>query len=71
MADMEINAVITFTDGQTMEVQSTVGQITGAIRGATNPHIPLAKVVDERGRNVWINADHIRSIEAYERGERF
>ena len=71
MADIEINAVITFTDGTTMEVQSTVGQITGAISGATNPPIPLAKIVDERGRNVWVNADYIRSIEAYEPGEPF
>jgi uncharacterized protein YlzI (FlbEa/FlbD family) len=66
MAEVEINAVITLIDDKAMHVQDTVGQIDGAIREATNPRIPLIKVTDPRGHEVWINADHIRSVEAYD-----
>ncbi len=31
----------------------------------TTPHIPLIKVVDEHGVDLWINANHIRTFHEF------
>jgi hypothetical protein len=63
MADTETGAVITFDDGSTKNLRSTVEDIEGAIGGITMPIVvPMIKVVDEDGREVWINVNHIREL---------
>ena len=63
MADSNINAVITFSNDQRMDVQSTVQQIEDAVGGITVPNIiPSIKVVDAGGREVRINVNYIREI---------
>jgi uncharacterized protein YlzI (FlbEa/FlbD family) len=65
MPDTEINTVITFTDDKRMDVQSTVEQITTAIETQKRMSLPVIKVVDAHGDEVWINANHIRAFKAY------
>ena len=63
MTDNKINAVITFSNDQRMDVRSTVQQIEDAVGGITVPNIiPSIKVVDAGGREVRINVNHIREI---------
>jgi hypothetical protein len=63
LTDNKINAVITFSNDQRMDVQSTVQQIEDAVGGITVPNIiPSIKVVDAGGREVRINVNHIREI---------
>jgi hypothetical protein len=64
--DNEIKAEIVFDDNEMMEVQSTVGAITSEIEGQKNLALPLIKVADADGNEVWINANHIRTIKAYD-----
>jgi hypothetical protein len=65
-----INAVITFSNDERMDVQSTVQQIEDAIGGITVPNIiPVIKVVDVSGRVVRINVNHIREIREYDPAE--
>jgi hypothetical protein len=61
MAD-EIKAEIVFGDNEMMEVQSTVVEITSEIEGQKSLALPLIKVADADGNEVWINATHIRMI---------
>jgi hypothetical protein len=61
MADNEIKAEIIFDDNEMM-VQSTVAEITSEIEGQKSLALPLIKVLDEDGAEVWINANHIRMI---------
>jgi hypothetical protein len=63
LADSKINAVITFSNDQRMDLQSTVQQIEAAIGSITVPNIiPVIKVVDADGREVRINVNTIREI---------
>jgi hypothetical protein len=62
MADTEIKAEIIFDDNEMMEVQSTVAEITSEIEGQKSLALPLIKVLDEDGAEVWLNANHIRMI---------
>jgi hypothetical protein len=65
-----INAVITFSNDERMDVQSTVQQIEDAIGDITVPNIiPVIKVVDVSGRVVRINVNHIREIREYDPAE--
>jgi hypothetical protein len=57
--------LIVFDDGVGMYTQSTVEQISDAIATVTSSRIPLIKVLDQDGAEIWINADHIR---AFQRG---
>jgi hypothetical protein len=68
MADNENKAVIVFADGESIYVQSTVKQIHDEIGGATTPHIPIIKVVDEHGVDLWVNANHIRVFHEFVAG---
>lgn len=71
MTDNKINAVITFSSDQRMDVQSTVQQIEDAIGGVTVPNvIPSIKVVDAGGREVRINVNYIREIRKSDPTER-
>jgi hypothetical protein len=66
MADEETNAVIVLDTGKPLKVQSTVKQINAEIEGRKNLTLPLIPVVDEHGREVWINANHIIAFQEYE-----
>jgi uncharacterized protein YlzI (FlbEa/FlbD family) len=70
MDDTEINTVITFADGKHMDVQSTVDQITAEIETQKRMSLPVIKVVDPRGDEVWINANHVRAFKAYDLSQR-
>jgi len=62
MADNEIKAEIVFENNEMIEVQSTVVEITSAIEGQKNLALPMIKVPDADGKEIWINANHIRMI---------
>jgi hypothetical protein len=62
MADNEIKAEIIFESNEMMEVQSTVVEITSDIEGQKNLALPMIKVADADGNEIWINANHIRMI---------
>ena len=64
VADNEAKAEIVFDDNETMEVQNTVLDVTSEIEGQKRMALPLIKVVNEDGAEVWINATHIRMIKA-------
>jgi len=71
LADSKINAVITFSNDERIELQSTVQQIEDAVGAITVPNIiPAIKVVDARGREVRINVNHIREIRESDPAER-
>lgn len=71
MTNNKINAVITFSSDQRMDVQSTVQQIEDAVGGVTVPNvIPSIKVVDAGGREVRINVNYIREIRKSDPTER-
>jgi hypothetical protein len=62
MADNEIKAEIIFENDEMMEVQSSVVEIRGDIEGQENLALPMIKVADVHGNEIWINANHIRLI---------
>ena len=62
MADNEIKAEIVFENDELMEVQSSVVEIRGDIEGQKNLALPMIKVADVHGNEIWINANHIRMI---------
>ena len=64
MADNAIKAEIIFDDNEMMEVQSTVLEVTSEIEGQKSLALPLIKVLDEDGAEVWLNATHIRMVKA-------
>ncbi len=66
MADEETNAVIVLDTGKPLKVQSTVKEINAEIEGRKNLTLPMIPVVDEDGREVWINANHIIAFQEYE-----
>jgi hypothetical protein len=66
MADDAIKAEIIFGDNQMMELRSTVAEINSEIEGQKRLAVPVIKVVDAVGKEVWINATHIRTIKAYD-----
>jgi hypothetical protein len=58
--------VIVLDTGKPLKVQSTVKQINAEIEGRKNLTLPMIPVVDEHGREVWINANHIIAFQEYE-----
>jgi hypothetical protein len=64
VADNAIKAEIIFDDNEMMEVQSTVLEVTSEIEGQKSLSLPLIKVLDEDGAEVWLNATHIRMVKA-------
>jgi hypothetical protein len=69
MADSEKKAVIVLDDGKLVYVQSTTAQINSEIEKRKSLNLPVIPVVDERGREVWLNANHITSFYEYEPGQ--
>lgn len=47
-------------------MQSTVEQIKQELDGVTTSHIPLIKVVNQNGDEVWLNANHIRAFKVHD-----
>jgi hypothetical protein len=64
VADDAIKAEIVFDNNETMEVQSTVQEVRTEIEGQKRMALPLIKVLDHDGAEVWLNATHIRMIKA-------
>jgi hypothetical protein len=64
VADNAIKAEIIFDNNEMMEVQSTVLEVTSEIEGQKSLSLPLIKVLDEDGAEVWLNATHIRMVKA-------
>ncbi len=55
------------TSGKSHNLSSTIEEIENAIDGSTTRHIPLIKVVDVMGHDVWVNANQIEAIQVYAR----
>ena len=68
MADNEKNAVIILDSGKHFNVQSTIKEIEGAVEANAMVPLPVIKVVDESGREIWINANHIAAVHEYVSG---
>jgi hypothetical protein len=69
MADNEKNAVIILDSGKHFNVQSTIKEIEGAVEAKTMVPLPVIKVVEESGREIWINANHIAAFHEYVSGQ--
>jgi hypothetical protein len=69
MADNGRNAVVVLDDGNALYAQSTVKQISGEIEDRKNLNLPMIPVLNERGQEVWINANHITAYYEYESGQ--
>jgi len=68
MADNEKNAVIILDSGKHFNVQSTIKEIEGAVEANAMVPLPVIKVVDESGREIWVNANHIAVFHEYVSG---
>jgi uncharacterized protein YlzI (FlbEa/FlbD family) len=68
MADNEKNAVIILDSGKHFNVQTTVKEIEGAVEAEKRLPLPVIKLVDESGREIWINANHIAAFHEYVSG---
>ena len=66
VADNKAKAEIIFDNNEMMELQSTVMEVTSEIEGQKRMALPLIKVLNEEGAEVWINATHIRMIRGLE-----
>jgi hypothetical protein len=69
MADNEKNAVIILDSGKHFNAQSTIKEIEGAVEAKKTVPLPMIKVVDESGREIWINANHIAAFHEYVSGQ--
>jgi uncharacterized protein YlzI (FlbEa/FlbD family) len=69
MADNEKNAVIILDSGKHFNVQNTIKEIEGAVEAKKMVPLPVIKVVDESGREIWINANHIAAFHEYVSGQ--
>jgi uncharacterized protein YlzI (FlbEa/FlbD family) len=69
MADNEKNAVIILDSGKHFNVQSTIKEIESAVEAKAMVPLPVIKVVDESGREIWINANHIAAFHEYVSGQ--
>ena len=66
MADGERNAVIVLDDGELLYVKSTTAHINAEIENRRSLALPIIPLVDERGRDLWLNANHITGFYEYE-----
>ena len=69
MADNEKNAVIILDSGKHFNVQNTIKEIESAVEAKAMVPLPVIKVVDESGREIWINANHIAAFHEYVSGQ--
>jgi len=65
----QIGSVITFIDGDDLEVEDTVTEIERAIGDLRTGRVPLIPVHTGGGRESWINAAHIKSVRRYDRSD--
>jgi uncharacterized protein YlzI (FlbEa/FlbD family) len=68
MADNEKHAVIILDNGKHLNVQSTIKEIEGAVEANKMVPFPVIKVIDESGREIWLNANHIAAFHEYVSG---
>jgi uncharacterized protein YlzI (FlbEa/FlbD family) len=68
MADNEKNAVIILDSGKHFNVQNTIKEIESEVEAKKMVPLPVIKVVDESGREIWINANHIAVFHEYVSG---
>jgi uncharacterized protein YlzI (FlbEa/FlbD family) len=68
MADKEKNAVIILDSGKHFNVQNTIKEIESEVEAKKMVPLPVIKVVDESGREIWINANHIAAFHEYVSG---
>jgi hypothetical protein len=54
---------IIFDDGIGAYAQSSVEDIQDAIGKVSGSRIPLIRILDGYGEELWVNADHIRAIQ--------
>jgi uncharacterized protein YlzI (FlbEa/FlbD family) len=69
MADKEKNAVIILDSGKHFNVQNTIKEIESEVEAKKMVPLPVIKVVDESGREIWINANHIAAFHEYVSGQ--
>jgi hypothetical protein len=70
MADNEIKAEIVLAGHRKpVQVRTTVNEIESEIEGERAKSLPVIKVVDARGREVRINANHIAAFYEYVEAE--
>jgi hypothetical protein len=62
----QIEAVIQFIDGDELELQDTVEEIDRAIGDLRTGRVPLIPVHGPDGRELRINAAHIKSVRGYD-----
>jgi hypothetical protein len=64
--DGQIESVIHFIDGEELEIQDTVDDIERAIGDLRTGRVPLIRVHGASGREIRINADHIKKVHRYD-----
>jgi hypothetical protein len=64
--DGQIESVIHFIDGEELEIQDTVDDIDRAIGDLRTGRVPLIRVHGASGRDIRINADHIKKVHRYD-----
>ena len=62
----KIESVIHFIDGDELEVQDTVDEIDRAIGDLRTGRVPLIRVHGPGGRELRINAAHIKMVRRYD-----
>jgi hypothetical protein len=65
MADDEKKAVIVFDNGVRFSAQISAEAIERKVEAEKANSLPVIKVPDEHGRDVWINANHIIAFQEY------
>jgi hypothetical protein len=66
MADAERNAVIVLSDRTLLYVRSTTAHINAEIENRRSLALPVIPLVDELGRDFWLNANHITGFYEYD-----
>ncbi len=62
MADDTDLVEIVYSDGSKATLQSNPTQIRGLVERSATGRVPLIELKDRHGREVILNADHIREI---------
>lgn len=62
----EIKADIVFADNTVWHVRSTAEEIKAAIEDMKRMALPLIKIVNHDGDEVWVNANHIRAFKTHD-----
>jgi phage terminase large subunit len=65
MANNEKKAVVVFDNGVRFSAQISAEAIERKVEAEKANSLPVIKVHDEHGRDVWINANHIIAFQEY------